>query len=340
MSRSPFVSIIIPTYNRAQMLPVTLDSFLAQDYPSDRYEIIIMDNNSTDTTREIASHYVDNSAVPVTYLFEPRQGVHYARNSAAQKAGGDILYFTDDDMVADKALLSELVKVFDLFPEVGCATGLILPLFKEEPPAWIRRFLWNHYLSLTEMDRPEELIVSKNDLVFSCHQAIRRELFFQAGGFNPENTAGVWIGDGETGLNIKIKNLGYKFAYTSHSIIYHMIPQSRTTLDYLIKRIGNQGFCDSYTDYRKHRERGRIIPLMIRRNAIDFIKALSATLAKVAAGKLSWHFIPARIMYFHKRNVYDLKLYTNENFRKAADIDNWINNDCLINDGCVRTISR
>lgn len=325
MGYSSFISIIIPTYNRAQMLPLTLDSFLAQDYPSDRYEIIVVDNNSTDETPEIAARYVDNSTVSVKYYFEQRQGVHYARNSAAKQARGDILYFTDDDMIADRALLSELVRVFDLFPEVGCATGLILPLFEKEPPVWVTRYLWNHYLSLTEKDRPEELIVSRNDLVYSCHQAIRRAVFFQTGGFNPENTAGTWIGDGETGLNIKIKSLGYKFAYSAKSVIYHMIPQNRTTLKYLIKRIGNQGFCDSYTDYRKHKDRSKIIPSMLRRNTIDLVKILCVTLVKIAMGNLSWHFIPAKIMYFHKRNVYDLKLYKNERFRKAADLDDWIN---------------
>lgn len=301
-----------------------MNSFLSQDYPQDRYEIIVADNNSTDNTREVAARYFGNSAVPVQYIFEKRQGVHYARNSAAKQASGDILYFTDDDMVADPALLNELVKVFNLFPDVGCATGLILPLFQKEPPAWVRRCLWNGYLSLTERDRPEELIVSKNDLVYSCHQAIRRDVFTKAGGFNPENTAGVWIGDGETGLNIKIKSLGYKFAYTSKSIIHHIIPNSRTTLKYLIKRIGNQGFCDSYTDYRKHRDRSKIIPSMLKRNTIGMLKTLGFTLAKIALGKLSWHFLPANIMYFHKRNIYDLKLYTNENFRKTAEIDDWI----------------
>ena len=301
-----------------------MNSFLSQDYPQDRYEIIVADNNSTDNTREVATRYFGNSAVIVQYIFEKRQGVHYARNSAAKQASGDILYFTDDDMVADPALLNELVKVFNLFPDVGCATGLILPLFQKEPPAWVRRCLWNGYLSLTERDRPEELIVSKNDLVYSCHQAIRRDVFLKAGGFNPENTAGVWIGDGETGLNIKIKSLGYKFAYTSKSIIHHIIPNSRTTLKYLIKRIGNQGFCDSYTDYRKHRDRSKIIPSMLKRNTIGMLKTLGFTLAKIVLGKLSWHFLPANIMYFHKRNIYDLKLYTNENFRKIAEIDDWI----------------
>jgi glycosyltransferase involved in cell wall biosynthesis len=323
METRSFVSIIIPTYNRANLLSLTLDSFLAQDYPQDRYEIIVADNNSTDNTREVAARYFDNLAVPVKYIFEERQGVHFARNSAAKQASGDILYFTDDDMVADRALLHELVKVFELFPNVGCATGLILPLFQKEPPTWVRRFLWNGYLSLTEKDRPEELIVSKNDLVYSCHQAIRRDAFSKAGGFNPENTAGVWVGDGETGLNLKIKSLGYKFAYTSKSIIYHIIPNSRTTLKYLITRIGNQGFCDSYTDYRKHRNRSKIIPSMLKRNTIGLLKTLSFTLAKIAMDKLSWHFLPANIMYFHKRNIYDLKLYTNENFRKIAEIDDW-----------------
>jgi glycosyltransferase involved in cell wall biosynthesis len=308
------------------MLSATLDSFLSQDYPHNRYEIIVADNNSTDNTREVVARYIGNSGVPVQYIFEVRQGVHYARNSAAKQASGDILYFTDDDMVADPALLSELVMVFDLLPEVGCATGLILPLFEKEPPAWVSRCLWNGYLSLTEKDRPEELIVSKNDLVYSCHQAIRRDLFFRAGGFNPENTAGMWVGDGETGLNIKIKKLGYKFAYTSKSIIYHIIPESRTTLKYLIKRIGNQGFCDSYTDYRKHRDRSKIIPLMLKRNTIGVIKTLTITLVQITIGTRSWHFFPAHFMYFHNRNIYDLKLYQNETFRNIVEIDDWINN--------------
>ncbi|PKN20614.1 MAG: glycosyl transferase [Deltaproteobacteria bacterium HGW-Deltaproteobacteria-6] len=323
----PFLSIIIPTYNRAHMLSVTMDSFLELNYPQNKYEIIVADNNSTDNTRKIVERYVGNSRASVKYFFEERQGVHYARNSAAKQAIGDILYFTDDDMIADPALLDELVKIFDLFPEVGCATGLILPLFEKEPPPWVRRCLWNGYLSLTEKDKPEELIISKNDIVYSCHQAIRRNLFFQAGGFNPENTAGTWIGDGETGLNIKIKNLGVKFAYTSKSVIYHMIPPSRMTLEYLITRIGNQGFCDSYTDYRKHRDKSKILSLMLRRNTIGIAKTFCFTILQIAMRRRTWHFLPANFMYFHKRNIYDLKLYKNESFRKMTEIDDWINSE-------------
>lgn len=329
MTHKPFVSIIIPTYNRSKLLPLTLDSFLAQGYPRDLFEIIVSNNNSTDDTQEIIADYCARYPV-IRTIAEMRQGVHYARNSAAKTAKGEILYFTDDDMVADPSLIEEIVKVFDLDPLIGAATGKIIGMFDVTPPRWVTKHLTNYYLSLTEKDKPEDLIVSRNDIVFSCHEAVKREVFSLCGGFNPENTAGVWIGDGETGLGIKIKQAGYKFAYTSKSVIYHLIPESRTTLGYLVKRIGNQGCCDSYTDYRRHRTRRKILGSIFRRNTVGLAWHLGSTVVKMMRGKESWHFIPARLMYIHKRNRYDLKLYCNGNFRQMAEIDDWLNNDPLM----------
>jgi glycosyltransferase involved in cell wall biosynthesis len=307
---------------------MTLDSFMAQSYPADRFEIIVSNNNSTDDTQEIIADYCARYPT-IRTVAETRQGVHYARNSAAKAAKGEILYFTDDDMVADRSLIEEIVKVFDLDPFIGAATGKIIGKFEATPPRWVTKHLTNHYLSLTEKDKPEDLIISRDDLVFSCHEAVRREAFFLCGGFNPENTAGVWIGDGETGLGIKIKQAGYKFAYTSKSVIYHLIPASRTTLGYLVKRIGNQGCCDSYTDYRRHRTRRKILSGIFRRNTIGLAWQLGSTIVRMMRGRESWHFIPARLMYLHARNRYDLKLYGNKNFRQMAEIDDWLNNDPL-----------
>lgn len=326
MPAIPYVSIIIPTYNRARMLPITLDSFIALDYPHDRLEIIVANNNSTDETKQVLEGYCSRHS-HFKSILEPRQGVHYARNSAARAARGEILYFTDDDMIADRQLLSELVKVFDLDPMIGSATGRIIGKFDVPPPEWVTRHLINYYLSLTELDRPEHVIVSPDDLVFSCHQAIRREPFFQCGGFNPENTAGVWIGDGETGLGIKLKQSGYKFAYTPKSIIYHMIPQSRTTLSYLIKRLGNQGNCDSYTEYRRHRSRKQLLKGLLHRNTAGLVRTLQEFAWNRRAKRESWHFLPARVAYLHRRNLYDLRLLTDADFRKVAEIDDWLKQD-------------
>lgn len=316
------------------MLPVTLDSFLAQDYPQERYEIIVADNNSTDNTREVTAQCAESSPVALRYIFEPRQGVHYARNNAAKQSAGEILYFTDDDMIADRSILMELVRVFDIDPMIGVATGLVKGKFESEPPGWVTKHMINSHLSLTDKIRQKhDLLISGNGLgVFSCHQAIKRKVFFEGGGFNPENTAGVWIGDGETGLSLKIEKLGYKFAYTSKSVTYHMIPPGRTTLKYLINRRGNQGFCDSYTEYRKHRSKTILLAKMLKRNVFNIYVTFLYTLFKVIAGRLSWHFIPARMFYYHKRNVYDLCLFTNKDFREMAEIDDWIENDFTI--GC------
>ena len=322
----PFVSVIIPTYNRAHLLPQTLDSFLAQSYPEDRLEIIVSNNNSTDDTRNVIDQYC--SRFPnIRAVMETRQGAHYARNSAAKIAKGDILYFTDDDMLADQALIDEIVKVFELDPLIASATGKIIGQFDVTPPRWVTKYLINCYLSLTEMDKPEDLIVSRNDLVFSCHEAVRREVFLQCGGFNPENTAGIWLGDGETGFGIKIKQAGYKFAYTSKSVIHHIIPSSRTTLRYLVKRFGNQGYCDSYTEYRSHRSRNRILKNIIRRNTVGLLHTLSKSMAKIIIGRESWHFLPAWLYYLYNRNRYDLRLYRNNEFRKLAEVDDWLRDD-------------
>lgn len=321
-----FISVIIPTYNRADLLSLTVESFLAQDYPKDRFEIILSNNNSTDNTQEIIDVYCAQHRA-IKSILEPRQGVHYARNSAAKIAQGDILYFTDDDMIATPSLLTELVKVFDLDPLIGSATGKVIGKFAVQPPKWVKKHMINHHLSLTNEDEPDELIISKKDIVFSCHQAIKRDVFFRCGGFNPENTAGVWIGDGETGLGIRMQKEGYKFAYNPTSIIYHVIPESRTSLAYLIKRSGNQGNSDSYTDYRKHRSRRQLLYDLVHRNTIGFLRLMKTSIHNIRTGKESWHFIPATFAYIQSRNRYDLKLYVDAEFRKIVEVDDWIDYD-------------
>lgn len=324
---APFISVIIPTYNRGKSLSVTLDSFLTQTYPLKDMEIIVSNNNSTDDTAQVLKGYAERcpNIVP---LLEPRQGVHYARNSAAKSARGEILYFTDDDMIADPKMIEEIIKVFSIDESIGVATGLIVGKFEKEPPAWVSRYMINSYLSLTGKERNEDLIVSTQDFgVYSCHQAIKRTVFFESGGFNPENTRGVWIGDGETGLNIKIKALGHKFAFTSASKTSHMIPNERTTLSYIVKRLGNQGFCDAYTKYRAHRSRSILLQELIIRNLWAAPKRVAKVIVSALIRRTDWRFIPAFIAYYFKQNVYDFKILRNNDFRLLVEKDNWLKDE-------------
>lgn len=323
----PFVSIIIPTYNRAKLLPLTLDSMLAQDYPADCFEIIVGNNNSTDTTATVLEDYAmrDQRIRP---FYEARQGVHYVRNRAAHIAQGEILYYTDDDMIADPSLLRCLVKAFDR-PDLGTATGKVLPCWETPPPAWVLRVMLNGLLSLHNLG--EEEVFSLTDLgVYSCHQAIRREVFFAAGGYNPENTAGIWIGNGETGLNIKIQSLGLSFGYIPSSVTYHIIPPSRLTQEYLNNRLANQGNCDAYTEYRRNRYRSS---QLVWRMFCYLANPRSGVLGSVL--KIPWHLLIrhntdkvrldfASLFYNWSRLKYDGKLMCNPEWRALVLRDNWL----------------
>jgi glycosyltransferase involved in cell wall biosynthesis len=323
-SPAPFVSVVMPAYNRDKLIGETLESFVRQDYPRDRYEIIVADNNSTDATREVVLEWQRRSDVPIVYLFEGRQGVHYARNTAARHSRGEILYYTDDDMVAEPDLVSELVKVFDLDPRIGTATGRVLPRWVVPPPEWVLQLCANGYLSLFD-ELGEGLRVEDRDFgVYSCHQALRREAFFRAGGFNPESTFTDYIGDGETGLNIKLKDLGYKFGYNGKAVIYHIIPAARMTQDYLNKRLANQGSADCYTEYKKNRYSREDLAKRINRYKSAIIELTAQSVIKRTRGDETWRMDKARTHYYLNRIEYDLRLMEDPAWRELVLRDNWL----------------
>jgi GT2 family glycosyltransferase len=322
MNTHPFVSVIIPTYNRAEMLRETVDTFLAQTYPRDRWELVLVDNDSKDDTWSVIEDLAARDA-RIRPLSEPRKGAHFARNSGALAAKGTILYFTDDDMLADPRLLERIVEVFDADAAVASATGKVVPRWDTEPPAWVLEHLKNNLLSLNDLG--DATIISDEDPgVFSCHQAVRRDVFIAAGGFNPDTNAEVYTGDNETGLNIKIRKLGYRFAYVGTAVTQHMIPASRMTQKYLNDRMADQGFCDSYTDYRAiNPGAARLARRIVAHTALIGVAALKAG-AKRVAGNTGWHIDLARTRYHRNRARYDARLLTSESWREFARRDNWL----------------
>ena len=321
-----FVSVIIPTFNRFLSLEKTINSFIKQEFDHN-FEIIISDNNSTDRTEDLIKNKIKNSSkVPIIYHKEKQQGVHFARNSASKLARGEILYFTDDDMEADKLLLAELIKIFKNEPRLGSATGVILPRFESVPPKWVTRNLINHFLSLSEKKLVNHLLITEDEPqigIYSCHQAIRKKAFIEAGGFLPENTKGIWLGNGETGLNIKLFEKNWLFGFTNKSIIYHNIPRHRTTLKYVISRSRNQAYADSYTQFRKHRNlKIHLFNFLIRN--IMIIPKLTLHFLRSIIRKRSFRLLLGRIFYGAARNSYDLKILKSDKFRKLVCRDNWL----------------
>src|SRR5438045_3856405 len=130
----------------------------------------------------------------------------------------------------------------------------------------------------------------------------------EAGGFNPDTNAELFIGDNETGLNIKIKNLGYRFAYVGMAVTHHIIPASRMTQRYLNGRMADQGLCDSYTQYREiHPGRARLLKRMVAHSVLAGFDVLRAA-ARRSAGDSKWRVDLARVFYHRNRLRYDARL--------------------------------
>ena len=319
-----FVSIIVPTYNRANSITHTLDSFLKQDYPKDQYEIIVCDNNSTDNVKEVVLGYVEKYGEKrIRYMFEVRQGVHYARNYAAKTAKGDILYFTDDDMLAEPDLLKELMSVFKKDSRIGCATGRILPKWETEPPKWIKKYCTNSLLSLNDLGRGT--IIRRHDIgVYSCHEAIRRETFWETGGFHPEYTKDVYLGDGETGLNQDILKKGWWMSYVGRATIYHMIPSGRMTQKHINKVMSNTGNAASYSEYRKEAFRKKDLKIRYMQYLKSYIKECDETIKETLQGKSTLRFILAKACYYKSKAIYDYHVVSNVRFRRMVMKNNWL----------------
>jgi cellulose synthase/poly-beta-1,6-N-acetylglucosamine synthase-like glycosyltransferase len=132
IDRKFFASVIVPVYNAERTLARCLESLVGLDYPQERYEVLVVDNNSTDQSRAIARRF------PVRLLQEDRiQSSYAARNRGIQQARGEILAFTDADCVAAPDWLSELVAPFE-DPTVGGVGGQMLD---SEPEGEVAEFL-------------------------------------------------------------------------------------------------------------------------------------------------------------------------------------------------------
>src|SRR5713101_7898486 len=118
-SRSPAISVVIPTFNRAAMPADTLESFAAQSIPKNRYEVVVVDDGSKDATPEVCRGFA--SRMQLKYLHIENSGISAAKNAGILVSRGRILLFADDDDIADNRLLEEHLKAHKQYPQENVA---------------------------------------------------------------------------------------------------------------------------------------------------------------------------------------------------------------------------
>jgi O-antigen biosynthesis protein len=198
----PSVSVIVPVRDGESTIADCLDSILATDYPTDRREIVVVDNGSSDGTADLIR------ARPVRYLREERRGVSNARNRGIAESRGDILAFVDADCLVEPQWLTELVRPFE-DPGVGSVGGDLQhapPTTAAERQAARMLGNWQRFAFTSNPAYP-----------ITANAAYRRDVLDRIGPFDPHMTRAQ---DVELGLRFQERS-GLRLAYAEHATAHH-----------------------------------------------------------------------------------------------------------------------
>jgi glycosyltransferase involved in cell wall biosynthesis len=237
------ISLIVATYNRAEQLLVTLSSVAAQQTAPQRWECIIVDNNSTDDTRQrVASFIAEHPDRNIRYHFEPQQGLSHARNAGIGIAQGDIIAFVDDDERIAEGFFDAYLSLFAEHSDAMAAGGKIIAEYPTGRPRWMSQY--------TEQPIANPMDFGQSVKLFPTHRipgggnmAMRSRLFSTIGVFNTSlgRSGKRLLGGEESDLFERIAKHGYRVYYVPRAVMYHIIPAEKLTRDYFIRLATNIG---------------------------------------------------------------------------------------------------
>jgi len=227
------ISVIICTYNRNDYIMKALNSLARQTLPASQYEIVIVNNNSTDNTDALCHVFLKkHTQLNAFYFIETQQGLSYARNRGIAESSGDILVFMDDDAQADDHYLQEIQHFFETTSDATACGGRIYPDFESKRPEWMSRFL----LPLTStIDMGDKIRLFKGtQYPIGANMAFRKEVFQLHGLFNPDlgRKGDNLDGSEEKDIFLKIKKDRKKIYYLPSAIVKHQVPDKRLTFDF------------------------------------------------------------------------------------------------------------
>lgn len=240
------ISSIICTHNRAAYLTKAIQSLVDQHTPRDNYEIIIVDNCSTDSTKEVVKKFsgVNN----IRYIHESTLGLSFARNTGWRNAKGEYVAYLDDDAIACPDWLNKILEVFEtLTPMPGCVGGKTEPLWEAPRPKWLSDDLVTGLTAIDWSDIPHAITDLDQQWLVGANIAFPSEVLRRIGGFvsGLDRIGKNLLSGGDIFLEKQILKAGYTCFYHPEIIVSHLVPKSRLDKRWFIKRYYSQGFSDA-----------------------------------------------------------------------------------------------
>lgn len=227
---NPIISIIICTYNREKYIAAAIDSMVKQSLNKNLFEVIVIDNNSTDDSKAIAiASQQTNSSYNISVISELNQGLSFARNRGAKEAKGTWVSYLDDDAIAEPDFLQITLDAINANPDYKAFGGKIFPLYVDGEPRWMNKYInafVGHYdLGDNIMDFPNGKYPrgSNMTIALSAFEAIQ--------GFNTDlgRKGNKGLASEEKDFFERFQLAGFKMQYTPSAIVHHVIERHRLT---------------------------------------------------------------------------------------------------------------
>ncbi|NDA61670.1 MAG: glycosyltransferase family 2 protein [Chitinophagia bacterium] len=237
LADNPEISIVICSFNRAKYIGEAMLSLYNQTLEATRYEVIIVDNASTDNTADICREFIAaHPETQFTYLLEPRQGASFARNTGAAIAKAPLLCFMDDDAIAEIDFLKNIIQFFKEVPEAGGLGGRIIPRYIPAEPKWMSHFVSSlvghfHYSE-------ERTPFRKGKYPLESNMIVKTADFHRIGGFNtklPGVSGTLRIGGEGKDFFFRLMELGNVIYYDPTIRVEHVVETAKLTPEYMYR---------------------------------------------------------------------------------------------------------
>jgi glycosyltransferase involved in cell wall biosynthesis len=270
MDQSPVISIVLCTRNRAALLRQALASLRGIDYPPERFELVLVDNDSSDDTGIVGRQFSEDAPFSVRMVRESRIGLSAARNCAILEARGEFLFFTDDDQLVDRSVLREHERVARKYSS-RVQQGAIELSFPGGRPEWL------HGELATILGKTQDVPEGPQDIdLYGGNMFIRRDLFDDIAGFREDLGKGAAGYSEDIELTRRLKTSGERIVYAPGARIYHVIEADRASARFFVRNSFDKGYSDGLLLGRRGMKREAIgVPGGVWRFGVASLSALA-----------------------------------------------------------------